>query len=685
MKLYKALVCLIALAGLWAGPAAAVEADKSVKLDDTVVSVRGVDTPADQIPGGVGVVDAREISIDQAISITDVLDRLPGVYKWSDSAWGSAINIRGLGRGSVVFNIDGCRVNTATQMNMQFGSISPMDIERVEVLKGPISALYGSGSIGGVVNVITKFGSFTAEPQWHGLVNGTYTSNPEGFNTYANASYNSPDVWVYGSGSYRDHESYKDGAGDEITNSQYRDYQGKFALGYKWNQANSSRFQVQHLEGEDIGIPGTGVAPMPTAADVTYPRTSRTLVQLTHEYAPKGEVFKSSALNLYYQTIDRRVRIDDFPASLPLKELTPSADHETYGLGWRNIFECEVHTIVAGVDVWNWGLESHRRKILKTGVWFIDEPLPKADYFSGGVYAEDDWLLGGGFKLNLGGRVDYISVHNDEHRKYLTPPNPKAANPVLLEDKTSNDASWNVHAGLTWDFVPDWSMTFLVASAYRVASMEELFSYIELGGGQTKVGNPELDPERSIFLEYGLHYNKSGIKAGASVYANFLRDLITETLVNPTTVTYENVGEARIYGAELSADVALPLGFLAYGNMAYCRGEDTSLDEDLPYIAPLGGLLGLRWDHKCGFWARLEFNWAAAQDEVPEGVETSDAWNTFNARVGYKFKLAHTDHEIMVGADNLLDEDYHNFLATSRGFELKEPGLSLLASYTISF
>lgn len=685
MKILKKLVGLAALGALCATPVMADVEKAPVKLDETVVSVRGVDTPIDQIPGGVGVVDAREIAIEQQISITDVLDRLPGVYKWSDSAWGSAINIRGMGRGSVVFNIDGCRVNTATQMNMQFGSISPMDIERVEVLKGPISALYGSGSIGGVVNVITKFGSFTADPQWHGMLNGTYTSNPEGFNTYANASYNSPDVWVYGSGSYRDHKGYKDGADDDIPNSQFRDYQGKFALGYKWNEANTSKFQIQRLEGEDIGIPGTGLAPMPAATDVTYPRTSRTLVQLGHEFKPDSEYFKSSALNLYYQSIDRRVRVDNFPASLPLTEITPSADHETYGLDWRNIFECNVHTIVAGVDIWNWSLESQRRKDLKTGAWFIDEPLPKADYFSGGAYAEDDWQLAEGFKLNYGGRLDYISIHNDQQRKYLTPPSPNAANPVLREDKTSDDLSWNLHAGLTWDFVPDWSMTFLVASAYRVASMEEMFSYIELGGGQTKIGNPELDPERNIFLEYGMHYSGKALKAEASVYANFLRDMITETLVNPTTVTYENVGEARIYGAELSADIALPLGFLAYGNIAYCRGEDTSLDEDLPFIAPLGGLLGLRWDHQCGFWARLEFDWAAAQDEVPEGVETSDAWNTFNARMGYKFHLAATSHEIMIGADNLFNEDYRNFLATSRGFELKEPGLSLIASYTISF
>lgn len=52
--------------------------------------------------------------------------------------------------------IDGMRINTATEINARLGFINPMDVERVEVLKGPVSSLYGSGSTGGVINVITK-------------------------------------------------------------------------------------------------------------------------------------------------------------------------------------------------------------------------------------------------------------------------------------------------------------------------------------------------------------------------------------------------------------------------------------------------------------------------------------------------------------------------------------------------
>ena len=81
-----------------------------------------------------------------------------------------------------------------------------------------------------------------------------------------------------------------------------------------------SDIQIQLAEGKDIGIPGTGVAPMPAAADVTYPRTSRILASWDHTIRDINQYFESSALKVYYQSIDRRVRVDNFPAANAVKK-----------------------------------------------------------------------------------------------------------------------------------------------------------------------------------------------------------------------------------------------------------------------------------------------------------------------------------------------------------------------------
>ncbi|MGD8563132.1 MAG: TonB-dependent receptor plug domain-containing protein, partial [Desulfarculaceae bacterium] len=183
LLLGAALAMSIGAATAWADSSpqeASKKEQYSATLDKTVITARGVESTVSQTPGGVGVLHAEEIAIDQPISISDEMARIPGVNITSDSAWGSEVNIRGLGRGSLVFNVDGARVNTATQVGAQFGTINPNEVERVEVLKGPISALYGSGSIGGVVNVITRGGEFTSEPMRRSYVTGSYTSNPDG-------------------------------------------------------------------------------------------------------------------------------------------------------------------------------------------------------------------------------------------------------------------------------------------------------------------------------------------------------------------------------------------------------------------------------------------------------------------------------------------------------------------------
>jgi hemoglobin/transferrin/lactoferrin receptor protein len=379
------------------------------------------------------------------------------------------------------------------------------------------------------------------------------------------------------------------------------------------------------------------------------------------------------------------VRIDNFPAASAVKKITPSADHETWGGKWQSVFAYGQHKMVAGLDLWNWHLDSSRIKYLANGLTVADKPLPNADYFSGGVFAEDNWTLGKALTLNFGGRLDYISVHNDANYLYTKPPNPKAANPLITPSQTKDDMSWNLHAGLTWNFMPDWSMSLLAASAYRAASMEERFSYIVLGSGAEKRGNPDLEPERSMFFEYGLHYNGKKFGVSASAYANFLRDLISEKIISADFIQYQNVAEALIWGGEAEAYWKFVPGARLYLNLAYTRGEDTENNTDLPFIPPLNGMAGLRYDHSSGLWGRVELSWALKQDQTPAGVEETDGWQTVGLRLGYKFNVKQTTQELIVGVENVFDEDYRDYLSTSRGIELKEPGLNFLATYRLWF
>jgi hemoglobin/transferrin/lactoferrin receptor protein len=671
-----------------AGAAIAAETDPIAgtsdlyRLDPLVVTARGRESLVSQTPGGVGIVDQEEISTMDPVSVTNAVTRIPGVDKSSDSLWGSAINIRGLGRNSVVFLVDGCRVNTATDVNGQFGTVNPLDIQQVEVLKGPISALHGSGSLGGVVNVITQKGRFTPSPIWEGELTTGFASNPAGIDTHGRATYNSPDFWISASAGYRDHNSYEAGDDKDIHNSQYRDYNFNTALGAKINPINTTQVQVQYFEGDEIGIPGKGLS-LPTGPDVTYPDITRTLVNVTHTLTPESALIQESSINLFYQKIERRVRLDNFPEG-SVTEIRPQADHETLGLKWQTIVQPQDHRIVAGLDLWNWDISnSLRYKEFTSGLVGVDASLGNVAQFSGGVFAEDEWRLANAVSLNLGGRLDTIRAQSEDLYNWITPPDPAIPVTLKLAGEDYSDTSWNAHAGITWGFMPDWTMTFITASSYRAPDLMDRFKYINLGGGVELFGNPDLDPERSLFFEYGLHYIDKVLKFSASTYLNRLDDLITETIVSSTEHRMMNVDKAQIYGGELEAEYFITPCLSVQAYVAYTHGENTEIDEPLPFIAPLNGLFGIRYDTTMGFWTRLEFEWAADQDRTPQGVLESDGWDRINFRMGSRFILWGKSQELMCGIDNLFDEEIFNHLSTSRGMELMEPGINYLCVWKI--
>ncbi|MDD2391011.1 MAG: TonB-dependent receptor [Desulfobacterales bacterium] len=682
-KLKQIVITMLVLSAFTL-PSATGHAGESC-LSDIIVSARGTQSLISSTPGGTGTVQAEDILEAQAPSLSDIAALIPGVSLSSDSAWGSDINIRGLSRDSVVLLIDGCRVNTSTDINARFGLIDPMDIERIEVLKGPISALYGSGSIGGVVNVITRKGCFTSTPAWSGTVSGGLGSNPSGYSSYANAAYESPDIWVYASGSRRDYGSYDTGDSEEMPNSQFDDRQGRASMGKKWNSGAVTEFSVRTYEAEDVGIPGTGTAPLPTTARVTYPRSTETEITASHTISPDGPLLKQSAVKAFYQKIDRRVQIDELPAAFPKERLCPSADHETMGIKWQNTLKTGPHQMITGLDVWNWHMESERETEFKSGAIGIDRPTPTADQLSAGGFAEDDWHLSDTWTVNLGARIDYISMENDAADTWILPPAPTTPNPELWPARTWDDITWNAHAGLTWHVASEWSLTGICASSYRAPTILERFKYLNLAGGIVSRGNPDLDPERSLFFEFGLHYDASRVHFHSGLFANRLQDLIIDQKITPALYESANVNEAEIYGAEAEVSWNFIDGWLIEANIAYTTGRDTTENDDLPFIPPLKGMLSVRFDPMKSWWFKLGTDWALKQDNVPDDEDTTDGWITFNARVGFRFNAFYADNELILGAENITNAAYRNYLSTSRGIDLKEAGTNLIAVWQMKF
>jgi len=664
-------ILALALALLFPCLAVAADSTKASTLDEVLVTARGIPAPASKTPGSVGVVTAEDIRETGPVSISEALARIPGVSKSGDSPWSGDVNIRGLGRDSVVVLVDGVRMNMTTDINGRLGVVNQTDIERIEVLKGPISALYGSGSTGGVVNIITKKGRFTAKPEVHGEGSLTGSTNPLGPDAYANLSYSDERFWLLGSGGWREGASYFDGRGQKQGNTQFEDWQGKLAGAFKWTDEHATQLQYQHMDGSQIGIPGGNSGGLPGNADLTLRENNRRFVQLVHSFRPRNSVLTESALDVSWQLITRYPRIDNYTSGTTAWQ-QPSGTHETVAGRWKNVLALGDHTVVAGAEASNWDMRSRAEVMSTAGVRTYAMPVPDASQLVSGAFAEDDWKLMPGWTLNLGGRLDAVHITNG------------GGTAISRSGGEKNDNNWGGHAGLTWDFSDPWSASVLAATSYRTPNILELYKRINLTGGMIEQGNPDLKPEESRFFEVGLHRVGESLRLHTSVYANFLHNYISRVLTAANTYTMSNIGTAELYGLEQSVEWDFAKGWMAYANAAYTQGRDETHGTWLGFIAPLSGLVGVKQTIGPWWWA-VESQAAAEQNNVTPTGTRGDSWVVLNARTGYSLTANDLKHEFTLGVNNLTNTSYSNYMATSRGLEYREPGTSAYANYHVSF
>jgi len=660
--------------------------DKQIlRLDDEIITARSFNNSRSQTPGGIGILKLEQLQYQQAISISNLSNNIAGVSKTSDGAWGSDINIRGLARDSVIVLINGNRLETANDLNGRLGMIDPASIQKIEILKGPISALYGSGSMGGVVNIITRKGYFSNQPTTNSKLSLSYDTNPKGYNSYIFSSYNSKKYYISISQSGRNHDSYKDGNGNNITNSQFDDRETMLNLGYKFNEQHKIELSLQHFHGNDIGIPGTGTASLPQNSNVTYSEATRNLVNLTYTYTPNSDIWQQSRLNLYYHYLDRQVLVDGTMPNPALKKLQPRGQHTTIGLEWQNIITSDQHTLVIGYDAWQRKMLSERTKYLIPGK--IQEiPVPETKNFSHGICLEDTYTPNQTISLNFGGRFDWIRVSNKDAYTYKSHFNPAAPNPQLFKASVEHDQSWNLHLGSTYNINDDWSTTAIIARGYRAASIEERYKYINLAGGRIFWGNPQLKPEESLFIELTLHHHKSQKCHGSiSIFQNKLKNLIAQEDIAGGDKKLNNIAQARIWGIELETNIKLNPALTLYGNITYLNGRNTKLHQNLPDISPINGLIGIKYDPNNHLFADLNIKFANKQTNPGVGINKAPSWADANILIGYRFNTQHTKQQIYCGISNLFNKQYYDYLSKSRGFTLYEPGRTFKFGYIIEF
>ncbi|MCJ7555179.1 MAG: TonB-dependent receptor, partial [Ignavibacteriaceae bacterium] len=628
----------------------------------------------------------------------------------SDGVWSTDLNIRGLSRNNIVTIIDGTRIETANDISARLSMINLNDVDRIEVIKGAASSVYGTGATGGIVNIVSRQPSFNKNYLNSGSVSLGYNS-VNNLRAISGNIFNSGYFWSSKiSGSYRKADNIQTPSG-ELKNSQFTDYSLSASMNIQPFNNHLLKFNYQLFKAEDIGIPGA--APLfPDNADVRYPNEKRELISAGYEIQNISSVFSKILVRYSHQFILRDVEnipniVQYIPGGgsfLPLRvsvlKIIPRADHNSHNfLAQTNLIFARNNLLMLGIDYWSRSYNGERLKyqlietLDSTGTTVVntlinkviaEKPLPDSKFQCIGFFAQDDYeMLKDKLKFSLGARVDKIVVSGETTLNPLyeinngiidySPPTQK----VIWEKTEVNDISYSSNLGLNFSVTSNLDLTLSLGYSFRSPSLEERFQYIDLGS-LVRIGDPNLKPEKGYSTDFGIRYYSSNVKIISSIFYNYITDIVVEKpgmFEERLAQIKTNIGEARLYGFDLMVNYNFYKDWLIYSTASFVKGDDLSEDTNLPQIPPLNGTLGLKMSLVNDIETELSSTIYAAQNDIAVGEIAASGYAIFNLSVNVKnIEFAPAHLQLFAGVDNIFNKSYRSHLSTTRGGMTIEPG-----------
>ena len=626
-------------------PFAAGAQNAATPLDAVVTSATRTQTIAGDAATSVSVVDQEEIERRQPQSIDDLLKDMPGV-----DASGvprntvKQVTIRGLSDERVVMRVDGVRNNfSAGHRGRLF--IDPDLFKQVDVVRGLGSLLFGSGAVGGVVNMRTIEADDILKPgaTLGGRAKvGYHTNNSQRLASLTGAM-KSGGADILANVTRRSNGNFHDARGTDIPWSNDQIYSGLFKLGYDIAPGNRIGFSTIQFH-DDHTIPLDANLGNSTANSTITDRDTR-----QHSYAVNWAYAAPASRIVDLKVVAYRNMIDIFEKGVGGAASTINRRDDTNlvtdGFDIQNTSRFEIgridrHALTYGVDGYVDSQESRRNG------------APRADYPESeqriyGLFVQDEIDFGRWATFTPGLRYDKFTQESSGSsiRKDV--------------DHFSPKASIAVH-------VTPWMSPYIsYAEAFRVPSLTEVYISGQHFPGNTWVVNPNVRPETSENKEGGVNLRFSDVllpgdrlRARGAYFVNDLTDYIQE-VVTATTSTITNVASARIKGAEAELRYDARTWFGSLGATAL-RGDNRVTSQPLSDTPADKVSLSLGYRFLASgitIGGRSIAN--AAQKRVPSGTPATGGyavWDTFASWQPTDEALK--DLRVDLSVDNLFDKVY---------------------------
>ena len=584
----------IFLIGLLLLPALSHALD-SPRTDDTIEEIQVTATRRSQAVSDVSAAITL-ISEDEIAALkltTDALAGQSGVFLQQTTPGQGAAIVRGLKGSELLHLVDGMRLNNAIFRNaptQYLALVAPVNVERIEVLRGAPTSLYGSDAVGGVVHILSRVPRFdSASNDSRGTVMTSFDSGELMRSIGASVEVGNDTLAGLIGGSYLETGNRRTGGGERVGPSAYTSSSARVALSYtpsagrEWLVDYQFARQPETPRVDEL-VPGFGQAE-PSSAEFFFAPNERHFAHLRYLHED-GALAADWRFDLGWQRIvdDRVTR--NFGSDDRRLEANRS---DLLGIVLTANRETDFGSWVAGAEAYFDEVSSRRRQTnLVTG-----ETTERAPRFPDGatldqaaVFANVDVDINESHRLNFGARVSSVDMDL----------------PRTDANESSNISETDVSGDLGWIFDIDEQLQFTanVSYGFRAPNVFDVGTLGERPGNRFNVPNPDLGSEKVTHYDLGLRYRSQRSEASLVLYQLHYNDRITSVLTGEVTadgrdvVQSQNQSSADIRGAEASLTYDFSPLLSAEAVINYTWGEQS--DGPADRIPPLNGRAGLRAD-----------------------------------------------------------------------------------------
>ena len=636
-------------------------------------------------------IDSFDLATNPAGTIGEVIDTLPGVATRGFGPGSSRPMIRGFDGDRVLVMEDGVSVGDLSSSSADHGvGGNPNGLDRIEIVRGPATLLYGSSAVGGVVNAITPSEAFRdagiSGIRGQVMADGGTANAQAG--TFANLVSGNGPIQFWTGGGMRKTGDYVTPSGT-VKNSATELSSGRAGFGYAGEKLffsggvtfDDGRFGVpeagefhQHVDHEEDEYHGEDEHELLVDID-SIRRVGRFDIGMRNVENVLIESVRvvTNIVDYRHNELEIEEEVEAVATAFDNRSYTVRADVTQQPIGPMN---------------GRFGVWAKLREFKSSG----EEALaPATDQVSAATFLYEE-LDFGRFQVQFGGRLERTEYsvgkrveheHGDagevgHYDHDLEPP--------VARDREFLGGSASI--GFRRELTPRTVAVANVTRSHRAPALEELYNFgAHIGNLTYEIGNSNLNPESTVGLDLSLRHLSSGVRGDINVYRydidNFVFFDVENEMRSGLPVAKFMQGNGRFVGVDGKVSLQLWPRVWVNAGVGLVNAQLTSMGESLPRIPPLRGQLSVDVPYE-NFTFSPEVIVAAQQKDVFRNETATKGYSVVNLKVSYVWPTVHMAHIVSATAYNLTNALYRHHTSVIKEF-VPQIGRGVRVSYSVRF